>query len=195
MSAYEYIYIYIYVFDDTVKAQVIKALGIITVRFSLLVTVRRKKHNECLSITREHKAYSMLLALNYVSYEWTTMNNVNSAGRDPINTDGPRRFKPLLQSIRVRGRRWEVKARERVNVLLMNRLDAERSAEPKETLMVFFGRGVKCHMGMFCSWKCAWIQNEFSSCLPVFSVPVCFTAFSQWTWCGALCLLLFYPKK
>lgn len=43
-----------------------------------------------------------------------------------------------------------MKAKERVNVLLMNRLDAERRVEPKKTLMVFFGEGVKCRMGMFC---------------------------------------------
>lgn len=65
----------------------------------------------------------------------------------PVISDGLRSFS---QSFAVRGKSWEVEGKEKVSVLLMNRREVERRAEPKETLAGLLDAGVKYHIGTFC---------------------------------------------
>lgn len=74
-----------------------------------------------------------------------------------------------------------MKARERVNILLMNKLDTERSAEPKETLIVL-----------------EWVSNatwEYIAIESVLEYSINFPAVCQCVWCHCLfqwCFMHFF---
>ncbi len=143
--------LYLCFWDDEVHAQV----SITTAWFSPMTDERNTRN------VWAEQAHKAPLAL---AYEWTTMNNVNSAGWDPTNTDWLKGFKQLLQSVRERGRRWEVRARERVNVLLMNW--TRRQVRSQKQLSWYFLEG---------AWNAIWecfangsvpeYSMNFSSCL------------------------------